>query len=131
MRLMCTKLTGLGLFSIPHTSENKSRLFPLTYSQRCETIFAPPASYSRSKHPVVNGIWNRVFQCLMRPFRIVGMSIVPNQLPKLLGRLILSGVNLFCLQTAEPALNHDIICPAALPIHTLPDLQDGLNILQS
>lgn len=30
-----------ALHSIPHTSENKSRRFPLTYSQRCETIFAP------------------------------------------------------------------------------------------
>ena len=59
----------------------------------------------------------------MWPFRIVGMNIVPNQLPKLLGRLIFIRVNLFRLQTAEPALNHDIICLAALPIHTLPDLK--------
>lgn len=59
----------------------------------------------------------------MRPFRVVGMNIVPNQLPKLFGRLIFIGVNLFSLQTAEPALNHDIICPAALPVHTLPDLK--------
>lgn len=38
-------------------------------------------------------------------------------------QIILIGVNLFSLQTAEPALNHDIICPAALPIHTLPNLK--------
>lgn len=52
MRLMCTKLTRLGLFSIPHTS-------------------APPASCSRSKHPVVNGIRKRVFQRLMRNQQVV------------------------------------------------------------
>lgn len=67
----------------------------------------------------------------MRSFRVVGMHIVANQLPNLLGRMILIGVNLFSLQTAElaldhaaePALDHDIICSAALPIHALPDLK--------
>lgn len=29
----------------------------------------------------------------------------------------------FSLQFTEPALNHDIICPVALPIHTLPELK--------
>lgn len=59
----------------------------------------------------------------MRPFRVVGMNIGPNQLTKLLGRMILIVVNLFRLQAAEPALDHNIIYPAALPIHALPDLK--------
>ena len=29
----------------------------------------------------------------------------------------------FSLTFTEPVLNHDIICPVALPIHTLPDLK--------
>lgn len=40
-------LPGLGLFSSPHTSGNKSRWFPLTYFQRCETMAAPqPLPYA-------------------------------------------------------------------------------------
>lgn len=96
--------------------------FPLTYPQRCEAI-STPASCSRSKHSVVNGIWNRVFPVPHTAFSCCRHELGPNQLPKLLGRLILIGVNLFSIQTAEPALNHDIICLAALPIHTFPDLK--------
>ena len=39
-------------------------------------------------------------------------------------------IRFFILETSEPALNHDVTCPAAFPIHALTDpvVTDEVNV---
>ena len=55
----------------------------------------------------------------MTAFKIIGMYIFPDCLPRLTDIGILGKICFLIFETAEPAFNHDIISPAAFAIHTL------------
>ena len=57
----------------------------------------------------------------MASLKVVGFDIGPDGFSRFLDIFILCKINLVILESAEPSLNHDIICPAALAIHALPD----------
>ena len=79
-------------------------------------------SYIRQKHCRVVA-FSRCFviKGRMASFKIVSVDIAPNGSSGFLNVVILRQISFFILEAAEPTLNHDIVCPAAFAIHTLPD----------
>ena len=59
----------------------------------------------------------------MRPVVIVVADVIVDEFPQLLRRLVLVGIEALCFHAAEPPLDHHVICPAAFPVHALPDIQ--------
>ena len=60
-----------------------------------------------------------VFKRRMAPLKVVAMDIVSDSNPGFPDVIVLRQVSFFILEAAEPALNHDIICPPAFPVHAL------------
>ena len=63
---------------------------------------------------------------------VVAVNVLPDRTAQSPGvvvlTVVLTDVDSFCLQAAEPALNHEVICPAGLTVHALTDvefLQEG------
>lgn len=59
----------------------------------------------------------------MGPQGIVIADILANFLTQLFGRTELINIDQLSFQTAEPTLNHDVVGPAGLAVHALPDPQ--------
>ena len=62
-----------------------------------------------------------VVECGMTALKVVSMDILPDGTPCLTDVVILRQISFFILEAAEPALNHDVICPPAFPVHALTD----------
>ena len=62
-----------------------------------------------------------VVECGMTALKVVSMDILPDGTPCLTDVVILRQISFFILEAAEPALNHDVICPPAFPVHALAD----------
>ena len=79
-------------------------------------------SYIRQKHCRVVA-FSRCFviKGRMASFKIVSVDIAPNGSSGFLNVVILRQISFFILETAEPALNHDVVSPATLSIHALTD----------
>src|SRR5699024_12243620 len=58
-----------------------------------------------------------VVECGMTALKVVSMDILPDGTPCLTDVVILRQISFFILEAAEPALNHDVICPPAFPVH--------------
>ena len=58
---------------------------------------------------------------LMASFKVIGVDIPSDGFSCFLEISILREICFLILETAEPAFNHDIICPSAFAIHALPD----------
>ena len=59
------------------------------------------------------------FQWTDASFKVIGVDISSDGFSRLLEITILREICFLVLETAKPAFNHDIICPAAFTIHTL------------
>ena len=55
----------------------------------------------------------------MGPESVVAVDIVLNGASQLPGIVVLVDVDSLRLEAAEPALNHDVVCPAGLAVHAL------------
>ena len=79
-------------------------------------------SYIRQKHCRVVA-FSRCFviKGRMASFKIVSVDIAPNGSSGFLNVVILRQISFFILETAEPALNHDVVSSATLSIHALTD----------
>ena len=58
----------------------------------------------------------------MRAYIIVFLDEVRNTLPEFFGAVVFININLLRLERAEPPLNHDIVRPPGLAVHTLADV---------
>ena len=58
---------------------------------------------------------------LMASFKVIGVDIPSNGFSCFLEISILREICFLILEAAEPAFNHDIICPSTFAIHALPD----------
>ena len=58
----------------------------------------------------------------MASFKIVSVYVLRYAAPRFADVCILGEVGFIILEGTEPTLDHDIVCPAAFAIHTLPDL---------
>jgi len=65
----------------------------------------------------------------MRTHRVVLVDILPNELPQIFRRLVFRDVKAIAFQAAEPALNHNVVCPAGLAIHALPNAEIRKKLL--
>ena len=54
----------------------------------------------------------------MASFKVIGVDISSNSNSGILDVVIQRQISFFILEAAEPALNHDVVCPAAFSIHT-------------
>ena len=55
----------------------------------------------------------------MRAYIIVLLNKVRNILPEFFGAVIFINVDFFRIERAEPSLNHDVVRPLGLAVHTL------------
>ena len=62
-----------------------------------------------------------IVKCRMTPLKVVSADILSDSGSGFFDVIVLSQIGLFILEAAEPTLNHDVVCPAAFAIHTLPD----------
>lgn len=58
----------------------------------------------------------------MAAFVVVSPDVVVDSLACLLNVVVLCQISLLVLEGAEPALDHDVVSPAALAVHALPDV---------
>ena len=54
---------------------------------------------------------------------VVVIDVASDRLPQFPGGAEFIDVNQLRFQTAEPTLDHNIVCPAGFPIHALADMQ--------
>lgn len=66
----------------------------------------------------------------MASLEVVTVDITSNCLPCFFDIIVLCQIGFFIFETAEPSLDHDIMCPVAFPIHALTDsvLFDEIDI---
>ena len=62
-----------------------------------------------------------IVKCRMTPLKVVGVDILSNSLSGFSDVIILCQIGFLILEATEPTLNHDVVCPAAFPIHALAD----------
>ena len=62
-----------------------------------------------------------VIKCRMASFKVVGVDILSDSSPCFPDVVVLCQIGFLILEAAEPAFNHDIICPSAFAIHALTD----------
>jgi len=62
-----------------------------------------------------------VIKCRMASFKVVGVDILSDSSSCFPDVVVLCQIGFLILEAAEPALNHDVVCPAAFSIHTLTD----------
>jgi len=62
-----------------------------------------------------------VIKCRMASLKVVGVDILSDSSPCFPDVVVLCQIGFLILEAAEPALNHDVVCPAAFSIHTLAD----------
>ena len=55
----------------------------------------------------------------MTPLKVVSVDILPDGCSGIFDVIVLCQVGFFILEATEPALNHDVVCPAAFAIHAL------------
>ena len=59
----------------------------------------------------------------MWPLGVVLADVLLQSLLQLPGRMVLIDVDFLRLQAAEPTFNHDVVCPAGLPVLALTDVK--------
>lgn len=57
----------------------------------------------------------------MTPLKVVGVNILSNGSSGFFDVIVLCQIGFFILEAMKPALNHDIVRPAAFSIHALAD----------
>lgn len=57
----------------------------------------------------------------MTPLKVVSVDILSDGTSGVFDVIVLCQVGFFILEAAKPALNHNVVCPAAFAIHALPD----------
>ena len=57
----------------------------------------------------------------MTPLKVVSVDILSDSGSGFFDVIVLSQIGFFILEAAEPAFNHDIICPSTFAIHALPN----------
>lgn len=62
--------------------------------------------------------WCLIIKSWMASLEVVTVDITSNCWPSFFNIIVLCQVGFFIFETAEPSLNHDIICPATFPIYT-------------
>ena len=62
-----------------------------------------------------------IVKCGVTPLKVVGVNILSNGSSGFFDVIILCQIDFFILEATKPALNHDIIRPAAFSIHALAD----------
>ena len=62
-----------------------------------------------------------VIKCRMAPLKVVGVDILSDSSSCFPDVVVLRQIGFLILEAAEPALNHDVVCPATFSIHTLAD----------
>jgi hypothetical protein len=53
----------------------------------------------------------------MTPFKVVSVDILSDGSSGVFDVIVLCQVGFFILEAAKPALNHNVVCPAAVPIN--------------
>ena len=81
------------------------------------------ASGAESKAGSVDGGRSSIVQRLMRTHVVVLVDVVLDTDTQFSFTRVLFNVDFLGLQTAEPPFNHDVVSPARLSIHALPDVQ--------
>ena len=56
-------------------------------------------------------------KCRMTPFKVVSVDILSDGSSGIFDVIVLCQVGFFILEAAKPALNHNVVCPAAVPIN--------------
>ena len=64
-----------------------------------------------------------VVQCLMRSERVVVINVAADRRAQLFWATVLIDIDQFRLEAAEPALDHDVVCPAGFAVHALANSQ--------
>ena len=62
-----------------------------------------------------------VIKCRMASLKVVGVDILSDSSPCFPDVVVLCQIGFLILEAAEPALNHDVVRPAAFSIHALTD----------
>lgn len=62
-----------------------------------------------------------IVKCGVTPLKVVGVNILSNGSSGFFDVIILCQIGFFILEATKPALNHDIVRPAAFSIHALVD----------
>ena len=62
-----------------------------------------------------------IVKCGMTPLKVVSMNILSDGSSGFLDIIILCQIGFLILEASKPALNHDIVRPAAFSIHALAD----------
>ena len=57
----------------------------------------------------------------MAPLKVIGVDIMSDSSSGFPDVVVLRQIGFFIFEAAEPSLNHDVVCPAAFPIHALTD----------
>ena len=70
-----------------------------------------------------------VIKCRMASLKVVGVDILSDSSPCFPDVVVLCQIGFLILEAAEPALNHDVVCPAAPAVHTLTDIEVTKQIL--
>ena len=79
-------------------------------------------SYIRYQHCQIVA-FSRCFKtkCRMTLLKVAGVDILSNSSSGFLNVVVLCQIDFIILEAAEPASNHDIVCPVAFSIYALPD----------
>ena len=78
---------------------------------------------------VIDRIRRLIRQRFMRAERVIVVDITSDRLAQFSRRVKFVDVNQLRFQAAEPPLNHDVVCPARLPVHALLDVQIAQKLL--
>lgn len=62
-----------------------------------------------------------IVKCGVTPLKVVGVNILSNGSSDFFDVIVLCQIGFFILEATKPALNHDIVRPAAFSIHALAD----------
>ena len=62
-----------------------------------------------------------IVKCGVTPLKVVGVNILSNGSSGFFDVIVLCQIGFFILEATKPALNHDIVRPAAFSIHALAD----------
>ena len=67
----------------------------------------------------------------MTSFKVVSVDIASDVRSSLLDVVILRQISFLILKAAKPTLNHDVVSPATVPVHTLTDtiFSNEINVL--
>ena len=83
----------------------------------------PSRRTGRREARPVDLIRRSIVQSFMRPTRVVVVNVAADRRAQLFRAAIFVDVNQLRLEAAEPALDHDVVCPAGFAVHALADAQ--------